>query len=49
MSLLDADEKDLINSKGVKSERDLVKFVRFLKYESNPDLLANEVLAEIPN
>ena len=45
---LDADENALINSKGVKAERDLVQFVPFLKYESNPELLANEVLAEIP-
>ena len=45
---LDADEKPLINSKGIQAERDLVQFVPFLKYESNPELLANEVLAEIP-
>ena len=48
MVLLDADENPLINSKGVKAVRDLVQFVPFLKYESNPQNLANEVLAEIP-
>ena len=48
MVLLDADENPLINSKGVKAARDLVQFVPFLKYESNPQNLANEVLAEIP-
>ena len=45
---LDADGKLLINSKGVKASRDIVQFVPFIKYESNPELLANEVLAEIP-
>lgn len=48
MIQLDADENPLINSKGQKAKRDLVQFVPFLKYESNPELLANEVLAEIP-
>ena len=48
MVLLDADENLLINSKGVKAARDLVQFVPFLNYESNPEKLANEVLAEIP-
>ena len=31
-----------------KSVRDLVQFVPFLKYEANPEKLAQEVLAEIP-
>ena len=48
MVLLDADENPLIDSKGVKAVRDLVQFVPFLKFESNPQKLANEVLAEIP-
>ena len=48
MALLDADENPLFDSKGVKAVRDLVQFVPFLKYESNPQKLANEVLAEIP-
>ena len=45
---LDSDKNPLVNSKGVKAERDLVQFVPFLKYESNPENLAKEVLAEIP-
>ncbi len=45
---LDADKNPLINSQGVKAARDLVQFVPFLKYEKNSELLANEVLAEIP-
>ena len=48
MNILDADTNPLIDSKGVKAARDLVQFVPFLKYESNPDKLVNEVLAEIP-
>ena len=48
MNILDADENPLIDSKGVKAARDLVQFVPFIKYESNPEKLANEVLAEIP-
>ena len=48
MVALDADENPLINSKDVMAARDLVQFVPFLKYESNPEKLANEVLAEIP-
>ena len=48
MVYLDADENPLISSKGVKSVRDLVQFVPFLKYELHPENLAMEVLAEIP-
>ena len=48
MNVLDADDNPLVNSKGVKAARDLVQFVPFLKYESNPEKLAQEVLAEIP-
>ena len=48
MNVLDADDNPLVNSRGVKAARDLVQFVPFLKYESNPDRLAQEVLAEIP-
>ena len=44
MNILDADINPLINDKA----RDLVQFVPFLKYENNPQLLAEEVLAEIP-
>ena len=48
MVILDADKNPLINSKGVKAARDLVQFVPFLKYESKPEKLASEILAEIP-
>ena len=48
MNVLDVDDNPLVNSRGVKAARDLVQFVPFLKYESNPDRLAQEVLAEIP-
>ena len=48
MNVLDADENPLISSGGVRALRDLVQFVPFLRYESNPQLLAQEVLAEIP-
>ena len=48
MHILDADDKPLYNSKGVKAARDLVQFVPFLKYESNPEQLAIEVLEEVP-
>ncbi len=48
MNILDADDNPLVNSKGIKAARDLVQFVPFLKYESNPEKLANEVLYEIP-
>ena len=49
MNVLDADENPLVSDKGVKAARDLVQFVPFLKYESDPQKLAEEVLAEIPN
>ena len=44
MHILDADDNPLYNSKGVKPVRDLVQFVPFLKFESNPEQLAIEVL-----
>ena len=48
MNILDADDNPLYNSKRVKAARDLVQFVPFLKYESNPEQLAVEVLEEVP-
>ena len=48
MDVLDADDNPLVNRRGVQAARDLVQFVPFLKYESDPEKLANEVLAEIP-
>ena len=48
MNVLDADDNPLKDSRGTLAARDLVQFVPFLKYESNPERLAQEVLAEIP-
>ena len=48
MNVLDADDNPLVDSNGRKSVRDLVQFVPFLKFEGNPERLAQEVLAEIP-
>ena len=48
MHILDADDNPLYNSKGVKATRDLVQFVPFLNFESNPEQLAVEVLEEVP-
>ena len=48
MNVLDADENPLVNNAGVRAKRDLVQFVPYLNYETNPQLLAQEVLAEIP-
>jgi hypothetical protein len=48
MDVLDADDNPLVDSNGRKSARDLVQFVPFLKYESDPAKLAQEVLEEIP-
>ena len=48
MKVLDADENPLISNGGVRACRDLVQFVPFLKYENDPQKLAQEVLAEIP-
>jgi len=48
MNLLDADENPLVNSQGRAACRDLVQFVPFLRFETDPQRLAQEVLAEIP-
>ena len=48
MNVLDADEHPLISNGGVRASRDLVQFVPFSKFESSPERLAQEVLAEIP-
>ena len=48
MNVLDADENPLISSGGVRAARDLVQFVPFSRFESSPERLAQEVLAEIP-
>lgn len=48
MNILDVDKNPLINNNGVKSSRDLLQFVPFLKYEDNLQKLAEETLADIP-
>jgi len=45
--VLDGDH-ELVNEDGVKASRDIVQFVPFWKYESNPDQLAQQLLAELP-
>jgi len=47
MEILDGDD-GLANHKGEQAGRDLVQFVPFRAFENNPDLLATNVLAEIP-
>ena len=49
MNVLDGDEPNqLRNSFGETCERDIVQFVPFRHFQSNPVALAKEVLHEIP-
>jgi len=48
MIVLDGDDVPLVSSSGVKRMRDLVQFVPFNKYKSNPEKLAEQVLEEVP-
>jgi hypothetical protein len=48
MVRLDGDGGTLFNSKGQKVARDIVQFVPFRDTKFNPDLLAKELLAELP-
>ena len=48
MNILDADEEPLIDRNGRKCDRDLVQFVPFKKFSYNGEMLAREVLEEIP-
>jgi hypothetical protein len=48
MDILDADDEPLIDKNGRKADRDLVQFVPFKKFSYNGQLLAQEVLEEIP-
>ena len=48
MDVLDADDEPLFDQSGRKADRDLVQFVPFKKYSYNGQLLAQEVLEEIP-
>ena len=47
MVRLDGDN-GLYSSKGKKAQRDIVQFVPFREVGMNPDLLAQELLAELP-
>ena len=48
MEKLDGDDMPLADSKGRAVARDIVQFVPFNKYEKNTQLLAEEVLKELP-
>lgn len=48
MVRLDGDGGTLFNSKGQRVSRDIVQFVPFRDVKLNPDLLAKELLAELP-
>jgi hypothetical protein len=48
MVALDGDH-GLFNSRGVKAARDIVQFVPFNQVKMNADLLARELLAELPD
>ena len=48
MDELDDDDCQLRDSKGKKTERDLVQFVEFRKFKNSGILLAKEVLEELP-
>ncbi|CAK94291.1 unnamed protein product (macronuclear) [Paramecium tetraurelia] len=49
MNILDDDEGNLKDSKGNQSFRDLVQFVPFNQFKDNPELLAKNVLQELPD
>ena len=48
MEELDGDEVPVRSSKGITVSRDIVQFVPFNKYKTNPAALAAEVLMEVP-
>jgi hypothetical protein len=47
MTVLDGDN-GLYSSQGKKAQRDIVQFVPFRDVGMNPDMLAKELLAELP-
>lgn len=49
MNMLDGDDAGLRSSRGELAERDIVQFVPFRKFAQAPDLLAKEVLHELPD
>jgi hypothetical protein len=48
MDELDGDDGPLQNTRGERATRDLVQFVPYRKFQHSPELLAKEVLGEIP-
>lgn len=48
MEKLDGDGNKLVDSKGRRAPRDIVQFVPFRETQFNPDLLAKQLLAELP-
>ena len=48
MHELDDDDCKMVDSKGNKTERDLVQFVEFTEFKNNGVTLAKEVLQELP-
>jgi len=48
MQILDADDTPLIAQNGERALRDIVQFVPFRQFSTDPARLAAEVLAEIP-
>jgi hypothetical protein len=48
MEVLDGD-KGKLRCDGIQAKRDIVQFVPFRKYKTDPYALAQEVLAEVPN
>ena len=48
MDVLDADDKDLIDSNRKTAERDIVQFVEYNEFKGDIGLLAEQVLCEVP-
>lgn len=48
MTVLDGDN-GLYSSQGKRAQRDIVQFVPFRDVGMNPDMLAKELLAELPS
>lgn len=49
MNILDNDDLSMADSFGRKAQRDLVQFVPFNEFKGNPELLAKNVLEELPD
>jgi hypothetical protein len=49
MDVLDNDDGSMRDQQGRKAKRDLVQFVPFNEFKNNPELLAKNVLKELPD